>query len=381
MVKKHIKNKTEIELKEPVEGPGTRYRHVFEAAHDGILLLDAGTGRIMDVNPFLEEMLGYSKRDFINKKLWEVKAFTNIKSVKESLRILQKKGYLRYEDLPLETKDGRSISVQFVSNTYVADGVLVIQCNIRNTVERKVVDQMRDTRRLLEEEKMKVQTIAEASHELRTPLAIIKGNVDLAMKRIDGKPLKSPQNALKAINYEVKHLTRILSDLSLITSRSWQLKNRFVYDEVNLKSLISQAVSRCKALAYKKNISVVSKAIPHLFIYGDRGYLEKMLVNLIKNSITYGRENGHTRITAKKSGKGFVSIKVCDNGIGISREDLPFVFERFYRADRFDKVGKDSIGLGLAIVKWVAEVHGGAVSVVSEENKGSCFSVSLPIKE
>ncbi|MFZ3085990.1 MAG: HAMP domain-containing sensor histidine kinase, partial [Candidatus Hydromicrobium sp.] len=142
-------------------------------------------------------------------------------------------------------------------------------------------------------------------------------------------------------------------------------------------------VGRCKAIAFKKNISITARKIPSLIILGDKVYLEKMLANLIKNSIVYGNKNGHTEILAEES-KGFIIISVTDDGIGISKEDLPHVFERFYRADKSHSSDGNSMsmsmGLGLSIVKWVAEAHGGKVSAKNIKNKGSVFSVSLPIK-
>lgn len=375
MKKKPVKNKLEAKLKESE----IRYRRLFETAHDGILILNSETGQITDVNPFLEKLLGYSKGEFLNKKLWEVGVFKNMKASKEAFKILQTQGHLRYENLPLETKDGRSIDVEFVSNSYMAGGTLVIQCNIRDITERKRLELVKETNRLLEEERLKVESIADAAHELRTPIAIIKGNVDLAMQG-KGKNPKNPMSALRAINYEVKHLTSILSDLTLVTSKAWELKNRILFEKINLKSLISLVVERCKALAYKKNVSITTGKVPAITILGDKMYLEKMLINLVKNSIIYGNKNGHTKILASRS-KGFIAISVTDDGIGISNEDMPHLFERFYRADKYHISGGNSIGLGLAIVKWIAEVHGGTVSVKKAKNKGSVFSVSLPIKD
>lgn len=355
-----------------------RYRRLFETAHDGILILNSETGQITDVNPFLEKLLGYSKKEFLNKKLWEVGAFRNMKAAKDAFKILQKEGYLRYEDLPLETKDGRPVEVEFVSNSYIAGDTLVIQCNIRDITERKRLDLIKETKRLLDEERLKVESIADATHELRTPIAIIKGNVDLALQG-KGKNPKSAKSALRAINYEIKHLSGILAELSLVTSKAWELKNRIFFEAINLKSLISVVVERCKALAYKKNVSITTGKVPNLTILGDKMYLEKMFINLIRNSIIYGHKNGHTKIDVKET-SGSIVISITDNGIGISKEDLSHVFERFYRADRFHSSGGSSIGLGLAIVKWIAEVHGGTVSAESVKDKGSVFSVSLPIK-
>lgn len=114
-----------------------RYRRLFEAAQDGILLLDAKTGAITDVNPFMIEMLGYSREEFISRKLWEVGAFRDIEASKEAFHSLQKNEYIRYKDLPLKTKQGRMVQVEFVSNVYQAGNERVIQCNIRDITERK----------------------------------------------------------------------------------------------------------------------------------------------------------------------------------------------------------------------------------------------------
>jgi PAS domain S-box-containing protein/putative nucleotidyltransferase with HDIG domain len=114
-----------------------QYRRLFEAAQDGILILNAETGTIEDVNPYLIKMLGYSREEFEKKKLWEVGAFRDIEANQEAFEALQKNEYIRYEDLPLKTKDGRLIEVEFVSNVYLVGKKRVIQCNIRNTTERK----------------------------------------------------------------------------------------------------------------------------------------------------------------------------------------------------------------------------------------------------
>ncbi len=114
-----------------------RYRRLFESARDGILILDAETGRIADVNPFLTQLLGISREDFLKHHIWELGFFKDIAANEAKFAELQKKQYVRYEDLPLETADGRQIEVEFVSNVYLVDDERVIQCNIRDITERK----------------------------------------------------------------------------------------------------------------------------------------------------------------------------------------------------------------------------------------------------
>ena len=117
-----------------------RYRHLFETARDGILLLNARTARIEDVNPYLAEMLGYTRAQMLGRKLWELGALADIERNKEMFALLQETGYARYEDLPLKTSSGRQIAVEFVSNAYQSDGVKVIQCNIRDITGRAETD-------------------------------------------------------------------------------------------------------------------------------------------------------------------------------------------------------------------------------------------------
>jgi len=117
-----------------------RYRRLFETAQDGILILDFTTGQIEDANPFLTQLLGYSREELVGKRLWEIGAMLDKKSSIEAFAVLQDKGYIRYEDLPLMTKDGAIINVEFVSNAYGVNGDRVIQCNIRDITERKRIE-------------------------------------------------------------------------------------------------------------------------------------------------------------------------------------------------------------------------------------------------
>jgi PAS domain S-box-containing protein/putative nucleotidyltransferase with HDIG domain len=114
-----------------------RYRSLFEAAQDGVLILDAETGKIEDVNPFLITMLGYSREEFVEKKLWEVGAFKDVEASRNAFEVLQTNEYIRYEDLPLKTKAGLLIQVEFVSNVYLVGNEKVIQCNIRDITEHR----------------------------------------------------------------------------------------------------------------------------------------------------------------------------------------------------------------------------------------------------
>ncbi len=117
-----------------------RYRRLFETAYDGILILDFESGRIQDVNPYLIEMLGYSKEELIGMELWEIGAMVDKLASLKAFETLKQEGYIKYSDLPLRTKSGKIISVEFVSNTYGVNGERVIQCNIRDITDRKIAE-------------------------------------------------------------------------------------------------------------------------------------------------------------------------------------------------------------------------------------------------
>ncbi len=128
-------------VEEALRASETRYRRLFETAQDGILILDADTGQIVDVNPFLINLLGFSREQFLGKKIWEIGLFKDIVANKDNFIELQRQEYIRYEDLPLETADGRRIDVEFVSNVYVVNHTRVIQCSIRNITERNQAEE------------------------------------------------------------------------------------------------------------------------------------------------------------------------------------------------------------------------------------------------
>ena len=125
------------QIEERLKASELRYRRLFETAQDGILILDAVSGKIEDVNPFLITILGYTRDEFIGKQLWQIGAFKDVKRSKEAFKKLQKSSFIRFDNMPLETKDGKLFPVEFVSNAYLVNHRRVIQCNIRDITDRE----------------------------------------------------------------------------------------------------------------------------------------------------------------------------------------------------------------------------------------------------
>jgi len=186
-------------IEEALKASEIRYRRLFETAKDGILILDADTGRIADANPFLQNLLGYSHGELLGKMLWEIGPFRDIAASRSAFRKLQRKEYIRYDNLPLETKGHRHRHVEFVSNVYRENGSRVIQCNIRDITARHQADQALANAGIELEKRVEERTA-----ELLTANRLMKKMLDEG-KRAEEKIVKSRER-LRSLSRRLQSL-------------------------------------------------------------------------------------------------------------------------------------------------------------------------------
>lgn len=214
--------------------------------------------------------------------------------------------------------------------------------------------------------------LADVSHELRTPLTVIKGNVDLMrrMKSLDAESLTS-------IDQEAGRLTRLVGGL-LLLAQAESGKLTLVMKKVELDLLLTEVFQEMSILAANK-VHVHLNEIDQVYVNGDRDRLKQVFINLTANAIQYTPQGGDVYVSLEQI-KDQARVIVRDTGPGIPSEDLPHIFERFYRAEKSRTRGKSTgFGLGLSIVNWIVERHGGRIEVSSQEGKGTTFAVWLPL--
>ena len=355
-----------------------RYRRLFQTAKDGILILDAETGKVLDANPFMTALLGYSHDEFVKKELWEIGLFQDIKENRSAYRELQEKGYVRYEHLPLEARNGQKVDVEFVSNVYTENDRRVVQCNIRDITERCRLERQtqEQSATLGELNRRKDEFLAMLSHELRNPLAPILNAVQLLHLKNDASPTQ--QKALAIIERQVGQLTYLVDDLMEV-SRAITGRIELRRDEVSLGGIVERAVETARPLIdQRRHELTVSLPTDPIWLYADCARLEQVVTNLLTNATKYTPEGGHIWVSVQQEDDTAV-LRVRDSGLGIASAFLPHVFELFTQAERSCDRSQGGLGIGLALVKRLVEMHEGTVGVSSTLGKGSEFIVSFHV--
>ncbi len=360
-----------------------RYRRLFESARDAIVLVDASTGDVMDLNPFTQQLLGYSRDELVTHKLWEIGPMRNLPNVRAAIEQIRDQGALRFEDLTLQTKDGRDLRTEVIANVYSEGDRLAIQFNIRDVGERKKFERELQETQKLESLGLLAGGIA---HDFNNLLTGILGFASLAYSKV---PVDDP------VRPHLREIVQAGERAAFLTRQmlAYAGKGRFVTEAMDLGELvreISALVRTSISKTVELKLDLASNLPP---IEADPAQIQQIVMNLVINGAeaigdnTTGKVEIRTSLReinvreaseffrAEESGPGtYVQLEVSDTGSGMDEATKARIFDPFFTTKFTGR------GLGLAAVQGIVKGHNGAIRVYSTPGHGTSFLILLPAR-
>jgi two-component system phosphate regulon sensor histidine kinase PhoR len=351
------------ELGRQIAGRESGTQTILRAMQDGLLVVDKSL-RVTLVNQAFRKLFGLPEISLEAPLLDVVRDATVDWLIEETLRTgkVMQSELIRADSRTNSERDVEISAVPIKDDADLTTGAVVL---------------FHDITQLKQTDKVRRDFVANVSHELRTPLSILRGYIETLLDNPQTSD-KELSRILRVMERHSKRLGLLVDDLLTLAhleSRSAGLQ----FSDVQLAELFQSVIRDWEKKLAEKQLKVVVDLSPDArTIRADETRLHEVLYNLLDNALKYSRENGEIRLRAVQRGPEIV-LSVTDNGIGISKDDLPRIFERFYRADKARSRELGGTGLGLAIVKHIAQLHGGRVEAESELGKGTTIRVSLPV--
>lgn len=368
-------------MADALRNSGVRYRRLFEVAQDGILMLDASTGLITDVNPFLMHLLGYSHEELVGKALWEIGLLKDIAAAKAAFQELQANNYGRYDNLPLKSKGGLSVNVEVVGNVYNDNGETVIQCNIRDITQRKHAE--KSGQRLRQAHKMEAvgQLAGGLAHDFNNLLGVILGYCEILGERPDlTEPARKMIAEIHNAGTTGKNLTQrllafsrrqalkpVFLDLNEAVNRTVVMLNRLLGDNVTLVSVLNGSLGTIEA-----DPSQIDQVLMNLAINARDAMPKGGTISIVTSNVDI--DEASAALYPPISPGGYVMMTVSDTGIGMDLDTQSHIFEPFFST----KAPGSGTGLGLSTVFGIVKQSGGTIGVYSELGHGTSFRIRFP---
>jgi signal transduction histidine kinase len=290
-------------------------------------------------------------------------------------------------DRRVRLEDGRRDEFAHVAasfNTMVAEvarsrsGEAEVRRRLEEAVAARTAELARANEDLRRADDVRRRFLADVSHELRTPITVIRGEAEVTLRGEAAKPAEEYRAALARIAEQAAHTGRLVDDL-LFVARAEAGEPRMAMQAVALDALLRRTLIEAEAIARGAEVALaLTEAAAETVVQGDPGRLRQALMILLDNAIRYSGAGSFVEVALRHSPAG-AALCVADKGIGIAEEDLPHVFERFWRGSRAARLHADGSGLGLPLAKTIVEAHGGIIGIESRAGEGTAVTITLPL--
>ena len=345
----------------------SRIKTIINCMGDGVLVTNNQCLPVL-INPVAQRIFGIKEEDILDKSLSNLISENElINMVKEVLQGSKKNIFSISKELSFSSQPGNIYRAHTAAVKDESDEIIGAVTVIQDITKMKELDRMKD------------EFVAMVSHELRAPVAAIEQHISVILEGMVGQLNEQQTKMLKRVKERTKGLLDLVKDLLDLSKIEAGLVVQYK-EPLKLKDIIGKVIDILNPQAEAKNITLDFKEEEELpEIIADKSNMEEVFMNLVSNAIKYTNEGGKVEVILAKDGK-YAKIEVADTGIGIPKDELPKIFEKFYRVKTEKTRAIVGTGLGLSIVKKIIEAHFGSITVKSEENKGTTFTILLPFR-